>query len=420
MTYGVVFWDIILSDVDGGGGDEVLVVERDVDFNFSVTVFDGNGDRLWSYKKPGKYPLVLGFSAQIYDLDGDGVVEMIINLDVERSDYSFGNMLYVFDATYGNLLWVLGINAPKGSGYSVIFGNLDGDGYVDMLLVDMLLFNYNFSIYLIAINGFYGSVLWNISILEENVTKKHVDFFQFPSDFIQLPLLFDLNGDGCDEVIFNGLKGKVYVLNGSDGSVIWDTLGIFDLIMDVSVVDLNFDFKPEILVKSLSSVGVLDGEDGKLIWLFPNFIYGFNGVKWVSIGDINGNGVLDFIIGVYGYTNSEYYQRIFVLYGDNGSVAWSKIYFLHDFYSTFNFFSEATLADLNGDGSQEIAVVAAHSFYVLDTKGTTLWSYNFPRGHFAFLSLIDLDVDGELEAVVVFEKQIYFFNFSKKMLKKWY
>ncbi len=396
--------NVTLGDVDGDGNDEVIVSSFSDSYNLSIIVFDGDGSRLWSF-----YESIISYDLYVSDVDGDGVPEIVLMFRTLEEDSIF---ITVFRSYNGEVLWASKI--PKlGNEFDVIFGYINDDSYIDMIVYGINISmsasdSINFLSSTYVISGYDGSVIWNISVLEENITERYIR--GWPFDFISRPVVSDLNGDNWGDIILTGLKGKVYVLDGRNGSFLWSTLEIFDLVKKVSVLYIGNDNGPNVFIESLLAVGVIDGHNGSIVWFFPSVVYGFNHVEWASTGDIDSNGVLDFLIGVYGKDC----QEIFALYGNNGSIAWNaKFAYLNESNVHDNFFSEATLVDLNGDGSLEIAVVAAYSFYVLDTDGNMLWSYDFGGGFFVFMVLMDLDADGGLEAVIVFDRWIYVFGFLR-------
>lgn len=103
-------------------------------------------------------------------------------------------------------------------------------------------------------------------------------------------LIYDVNNDSKEEVIYAGV-GKITVMNGTNGKVIWQKTdsGIADMVK-IQAADLNKDGILEIVIPLKQPAGllVLRANDGSLYWKR----FGLGKAIWGSavIGDIDGNG----------------------------------------------------------------------------------------------------------------------------------
>jgi len=153
----------------------------------------------------------------------------------------------------------------------------------------------------------------------------------------------DVNGDGIDDLIvgaFGGVRGSVRVLSGIDGSTLYTFDG--DNQADAfgwsvsGAGDVNGDGRADLIVGApgndsngfnMGYARVLSGIDGGVLYTFRgDNSRDFSGSSVSDAGDINGDGIDDFIVGASsGGTNGGGYARVFVsqtiLHSDN-AIAW--------------------------------------------------------------------------------------------------
>ena len=196
-------------------------------------------------------------------------------------------------------------------------------------------------------------------------------------------VVWDIDGDGKQEVVFGGAEDHIYALNGEDGSILWKLKA--DVRTLLAMGDLDCDGKPEIVAPTTHGVYALNGEDGSILWRFSTL----RGTFAPSLGDLDNDGRLEVIFGgLSGY--------IFVLNGEDGSLLWER------FFGTWVGGSIA-LGDIDDDGWLE-AVFGAFNGYVYafnGEDGSPLWSFNTTKRWVdASVSVGDVDGDDELEVIV--------------------
>ncbi len=242
------------------------------------------------------------------------------------------------------------------------------------------------------------------------------------------PVLGDIDGDGKLEIVAPSIDGKIYALNGENGSLVWNKT--INTGSSPALGDINDDGKLEVIIGSWDyNIYALNGENGSTLWNYTT-IYELGSSP--SLGDINGDNKLDIIIsGVAPY--------LYAINGENGSLLWSKelddyvqsspvlgdidnderleiilgsnenkrVYAFNGASPFWSYLtggwvrSSAALGDIDGDGKLEVIVGSDdHNIYALNGEdGTLIWSHAFLDGVASSPSLGDIDGDGKLEVI---------------------
>ncbi|MEW6411078.1 MAG: T9SS type A sorting domain-containing protein [Candidatus Zixiibacteriota bacterium] len=146
----------------------------------------------------------------------------------------------------------------------------------------------------------------------------------------------DVNDDGYDDIIIGAnsndeggnLAGKAYVYSGHDDSLLYEFIGQTGQCLGFSVSgagDVNGDGYDDLLVGSAvwSAKGVANiysGQDGSLLYVFTGEAIGdLFGYSVSDAGDLNGDGLMDFVVGAYRHSSEGYYAgRAYIFYGRVG------------------------------------------------------------------------------------------------------
>ncbi len=372
-TGGYSTFKILVSDLEGDGDSEVLVV----DSRGILRVLDQAGADLtrppqerWHYDaKTQFYPLV-------WDLDGDGVEEVIVA---------------AWDGT-GKVVEAL---APDGSvrwSHALGFGVQKNDTIMKPAMLRSGAMDLVVSVYdgnaavrrLVGLDLQSGQELWS--------TSQYMGY-----NYLEDYAIYDIDSDGIEDVVYQNGSGSFQVYSGVDGAVlVHQTRTGYE--RRPQLVDCDGDLEYEIVVGTgPSSLSLLD-QAGRVLWEFPSPItYGFDNRDPAPVHADASAG--------YDLAFGDKFGQMRVVSGADGSLVYSK--WLSDGQvldqdpGQAASLGNAVAGDLDGDGGDEILIPSADGFlYLLHAQdGTLVWSQDF-RYPVAEPALADLDGDGSAEILV--------------------
>jgi hypothetical protein len=233
---------------------------------------------------------------------------------------------------------------------------------------------------LYVLSGTDGSIIWSASLGDVKWNS---------------PTIVDIDGDGIGE-IFVSSGYTTYAFRGN-GTLLWTySAGYF--YSNVAVGDLGNDGTLEVVFVGYSSstgwrVFALRATNGTLVWSYPVYDRGD-----VALADLDNDGQLEVVVAYHGG------GVIALRY--NGSLYWQRTFSCTSTISGWPYkLNSPTIADLNGDGLREIVIGCPNqrTVYALrGTDGSTLWSYGNVATYAQSSSrkIGDIDGDGALEVVL--------------------
>jgi ankyrin repeat protein len=297
---------------------------------------DANPDKIFNGEAEEGAHFGAGYPA-VYDIDNDGYDDIILGAcaswapgdGMGRAYLYYGNTKALMDTSHDH---VFTGEKPKGAfGYSISCGDVDNDGYGDIVIGAGVPGEKRGRAYL-----YYGG---SKSIMDAKADAIfEVDSKVWPG---QRVVCVDQNRDGYDDVVigargYNNTQGRAYLFHGnSKRSLDTDP----DMILDgevggsyfgaqVACGDIDGDHVNDIVIgarrfgQQIGRVYVywgkeLAGSNPKPNRIFtgehPNDEFGYG----LACGDVNNDGFDDLVIGAYGYKDKAGAQqgRVYLYYG---------------------------------------------------------------------------------------------------------
>ncbi|HWP45856.1 MAG TPA: fibronectin type III domain-containing protein [Candidatus Limnocylindrales bacterium] len=223
------------------------------------------------------------------------------------------------------------------------------------------------------------------------------------------PVLGDLDGDGCLEIIIGSDNGKVYAWK-ADGTPLpgWPVSTGDSVRSSPALADLDGDGKLEVIVGSFDGKIYAWNFRGSLVLGWPvttgSVIY-----SSPAIGDVDGDQSPEVVVGSFD-------NKVYVWNAD-GSLArgWPQ--------STGLFvYSSPALADLDGDGKPEIIIGSDNNqVFIWNGEGIPLAGWPQVTGHVVPTSpaVGDIDGDGELDIIAGSWDKVYAWDSHGKLKPGW-
>lgn len=234
--------------------------------------------------------------------------------------------------------------------------------------------------------GESGQAVWTF---DASLVVKHID-------------TADINGDMVSDVIageynstYYGEPSRVYAIDGVNGDTLW-VYTLQDGVRAMTVGDINDDGVADVLAgASYNTSGVADGRvhaingvNGLPLWTFSVN----NSMQDIAIGDFNGDQFMDVAVASLG-------DSILAINGQSGLLLWAQ-----PFASLW--VNEVATGDVNGDLIDDVAY--AHEYLtgfsnhvgVLDgTNGLPIWDSVVTRVNLS-VEMADIDGDSNLEVII--------------------
>jgi hypothetical protein len=348
-----------VADINGDGVPDVVFGHQ----NGYLYALDGRTGR----ELPG-WPRFTGAAvdstAAVADLDGHGHPSIIVGVGSTWHPRTRGGLL-VFNAS-GRLRcrWEPP-EPPGGPSWSEVFsspaiGDVDGDGHPDIV---------------------FGGFDLQIHAIDRNCHELSGFPFWDDDTVWSSPSLYDINGDGRMDIFIGSdsspggpqpNQGGVFrALTWRNGRVVqlWEHETNDVISSSPAIADINGDGRPDVVV---GGGNYWHGSDGHRVWAWdaatgaqlkgwPQTFYGVTGAS-PAIGDLQGNGARDVVVA----TRSGW---LYALRG-NGRLLWVRKLKRND-GSMSPVYGSPVIADVNGDGHEDIAVTTDFSVHLIDGRNGT-------------------------------------------------
>ncbi|MBN1888180.1 MAG: hypothetical protein JW850_09325, partial [Thermoflexales bacterium] len=377
------------GDLDGDGVVEIVVTSQ----NGHLYVYRGDGvdsgggsPLLWS-----AYVGPKADGPALADLDGVDGAEIVVGSD---------DGLYAFHAD-GSLMWVTNTLAsiwgrwenlglayyPQGG---AAIANMDGDSAPEIVTTGVYTNTDDFELFVLEADG---SIAWRYPLC---------DSAWWSGCHATPPVLADLSGDGRLDILTAHLN-TLYLFDYAHDTIAW-TRGVtagLKVFGAPAVADVDGDGGPEIAAAWDGLVELLDA-DGSLVWSYHT---GGDQPGSVAIADTDGDNQVEVIVSMRVDNGPGYWDgRVFVLNAD-GSLLWSAL--AGDEASG----SGVSVHDLDGDGTWEVIWNGADQGLTIFRGSDGAVLFNEPlidSGTILDYPIVaDVDGDGHAEIVAGDHEGIY-------------
>jgi hypothetical protein len=275
-------------------------------------------------------------------------------------------------------------------------GDLDNDGKIDMVTVD-------------RINGF-------VAIYKNTSAGGSITFTRtniFIDESLRSVTIGDVDSDGMPEIIFSSLNtNTVSVLRNTSttGNISFAARVTFATAVqpsEIVITDLDRDGKPDMVVNTINLEGYVSvfrntGSVGNISFATKIDLASLGGsIETISASDVDGDGKVDILVPNFSLNSVTIFP--------NSSVPGTISFATKTDIPTGQHPYQAAIADLNGDGKNDIAVnyvlVSDNVSVIRNTSTPGNISFatrgDYPTGNFTEgLHINDMDGDGKPDLLV--------------------
>src|SRR5579863_1260981 len=371
---------IAMGDFNGDGKLDLVVVNQG---DNTVSVLLGNGDGTFqphvdyaTGAQFGSGEISSPGAVAVADFNGDGKLDLAV---ANSLDGTVSILLGKGDGTFAPHF-----DYPAAGAFSLVTGDFNGDGKVDIVTVSSANNATTFSVLLGNGDGsFKPPATYNLGTIPFDIARA------------------DLNGDGKLDLVISG-GGSIFVLLGNGDATFQPPVAYPSNIGSAQsvIVDLNGDGKLDVLLAGYSGVAVFFGNGNGTFQAAVNYSFGNGSVGGLTVGDFNGDGLLDVALG-------NPLAGVVTVLLDKGDGTFSN----RTDYSVAgatDVARSAVIGDFNNDGKPDVAVANGLqvSIFLGNGDGTFQTPLSFNTGRMTSVLVAgDFNKDGKLDLGVLSQIQ---------------
>jgi outer membrane protein assembly factor BamB len=340
------------------------------DFDGFVYAIDGRvGTQLWSEEIGSLWINALDAA----DVNGDGTDDVAFAHEYLAG---YSNYIGVLDGTDGSSIWTLTVAHVN---MDVMIEDIDSDDTLEAVFG--VIYNDNHGEIQVR-TAETGDVEWSFNLGSVDHTNGEV-----------LVASYDLDEDTDPDLVVSTYLGNhvVYAFEGDVNTPIWTSDTLDGNSRDIAFGDVTGEKDIDIVLATSDRVQVINGQDGSKIWYYA---VGGN-IQSVSCADFDEDEILDVAAGGgAGYSGSDPATSVWALRTVQSPLLWEH---------TFGEYGNAiAIADLNGDGAEDVVSVSSLDDYaraINGADGTELWTWQGTENLYAVCAG-DFDNDEQIDVAV--------------------
>jgi len=378
----------VIADIDADDENEIVFGHQDG----TLRAYEGDGTLKWA--TPAVPSLNAGCNGQsgssaidsspaVADIDGDGTPEVIVGVGSTWAANQNGGII-AFDGKTGAKEWGTAVGRDTGNVWANTgsldgwcegvfstpsIGDVDGDGHLDVVFA-------SFDFYIWAVDRF-GEPLSGFPFNNDDSVWSSASLFDVDGDD---DMEIFIGGDSTPGGYYDHLGGVLRALDWTPGGVVnlWNAEANEVFHSSPAIGDINGDGIPEAVIGTGNNwhtecgnghhqCGPGDGSDHSKVFAFqlhdgslvPGFPVSTGGtvIGSPALGDLDNDGGLEVVIG-----SEDHY--VYAWNGD-GSLDW-KVRPDFNHLGTGRMHASPIIADINGDGVQDVAVGGEKGLALLD------------------------------------------------------
>jgi RHS repeat-associated protein len=373
----------VTGDINNDGFADIITTTATNQFNVVLGDVQGSLARTYTISSSTNYDSNNITQLELKDVNGDGYLDLIANLPIDRPTGGGGSSRATF-AAFSLAVDPVLVFINQGNGQfadatvlpfqptsdGFVTGDFNGDGKLDILARMDIPSSQNTNTYPVVLYAGDGSGQFTEQPIYFPGIDTNSDFVGGGANIDAV----DIDGDGRKEVIFN-LYDRLSIFKYNSISSAWvnstnyNTGDFFANRSKVITGDLNGDGFGDIVSSGYSQVSILLGRaDGNLSSQILNPTD--NDTQYldlVKIADVNGDGKSDLFLGIQDYNQNELITKIYDL-NVNGNLVQlgntQKIPQLSEPYRLTD------IADINGDGDLDLILnsIYGDSIGIIDNQ----------------------------------------------------